>query len=222
MVIKPYNLGCLAQRSYLVGDREAGEAVWIDPRRDVDECIQEAQEMGAFGLLKKQSADCTTELAGASLPGPRRSFPWSVAGNTLGLGSDRQLDAIVVGLGSNDCKTVFAARQGEVARNLEVLLQRLGRYLSEHGKTVPRIVVLSAPPVDESKIDATKYAGAAQRVCRNNEAFRKVTAAQGVYFLDTYTHLNRGYEHKTRDGIHLNERTQFELATLFLELVTKE
>jgi len=44
MVFKHYQLGCLAQASYLVGD--AGRAVVIDPRRDVDEYIADAEAAG--------------------------------------------------------------------------------------------------------------------------------------------------------------------------------
>lgn len=44
MHFKHYHLGCLAQTSYLVGD--AGRAVIIDPRRDVDEYIADARAAG--------------------------------------------------------------------------------------------------------------------------------------------------------------------------------
>ncbi|MFM7323128.1 MAG: MBL fold metallo-hydrolase [Armatimonadota bacterium] len=46
MRFKPYYLGCLAHASYLlVGDY--GDAVVIDPRRDVDEYLEDAATMGA-------------------------------------------------------------------------------------------------------------------------------------------------------------------------------
>lgn len=44
MHFKQFYLGCLAQASYLVGD--AGEAAVIDPRRDVDEYLREAETRG--------------------------------------------------------------------------------------------------------------------------------------------------------------------------------
>ena len=45
MYFKQFYLGCLAQASYLIGD--GGEAAVVDPRRDVDEYLDEA---GAQGL----------------------------------------------------------------------------------------------------------------------------------------------------------------------------
>jgi glyoxylase-like metal-dependent hydrolase (beta-lactamase superfamily II)/rhodanese-related sulfurtransferase len=44
MFFKQFYLGCLAQASYLIGD--AGEAAVVDPRRDVDEYLEEARRQG--------------------------------------------------------------------------------------------------------------------------------------------------------------------------------
>ncbi len=45
MFFKPYYLGCLAHASYLLGG-DNGEAVVIDPRRDVDEYLADAEAAG--------------------------------------------------------------------------------------------------------------------------------------------------------------------------------
>ena len=44
MYFRQFYLGCLAQASYLIGD--GGEAAVVDPRRDVDEYIEEARRQG--------------------------------------------------------------------------------------------------------------------------------------------------------------------------------
>ncbi len=44
MYFKQFYLGCLAQASYLIGDE--GEAAVVDPRRDVDEYVEEARRNG--------------------------------------------------------------------------------------------------------------------------------------------------------------------------------
>ncbi|MGH9367120.1 MAG: MBL fold metallo-hydrolase [Thermoanaerobaculia bacterium] len=44
MYFKQFYLGCLAQASYMVGD--GGEAAVVDPRRDVDEYLEEARRQG--------------------------------------------------------------------------------------------------------------------------------------------------------------------------------
>jgi glyoxylase-like metal-dependent hydrolase (beta-lactamase superfamily II)/rhodanese-related sulfurtransferase len=46
VVLQQYYLDCLSQASYLVGDRSTGRAVVIDPRRDVDEYVADAEALG--------------------------------------------------------------------------------------------------------------------------------------------------------------------------------
>jgi hydroxyacylglutathione hydrolase len=46
MILKQYYLGCLSQASYLIGDETTGDAVLIDPRRDVDLYLEEAKQLG--------------------------------------------------------------------------------------------------------------------------------------------------------------------------------
>jgi glyoxylase-like metal-dependent hydrolase (beta-lactamase superfamily II)/rhodanese-related sulfurtransferase len=43
LVLHQYQLGCLSQLSYLVGDRTTGRAVVVDPRRDVGEYLADAE-----------------------------------------------------------------------------------------------------------------------------------------------------------------------------------
>ena len=44
MYFKQFYLGCLAQASYMIGSE--GEAAVVDPRRDVDEYLEEARAQG--------------------------------------------------------------------------------------------------------------------------------------------------------------------------------
>ena len=46
MVLKQYYLGCLSQASYLIGDETTRTAVVVDPRRDVEEYLEDAAEAG--------------------------------------------------------------------------------------------------------------------------------------------------------------------------------
>lgn len=48
MIFKQYYLGCLSHASYLIGDEETATAVIVDPQRDVDQYMADAEE---FGLL---------------------------------------------------------------------------------------------------------------------------------------------------------------------------
>ncbi len=46
MILEQHYLSCLAQASYLVGDKSAGEAFVVDPRRDIDVYVDQAKELG--------------------------------------------------------------------------------------------------------------------------------------------------------------------------------
>src|SRR5262249_19305671 len=46
MIFTQHYLGCLSQASYLIGDERTGTAVVVDPRRDVDEYLEEARRLG--------------------------------------------------------------------------------------------------------------------------------------------------------------------------------
>lgn len=46
MFVKQFYLGCLSHASYLIADEGTGEAVVIDPQRDVDQYKQEAERRG--------------------------------------------------------------------------------------------------------------------------------------------------------------------------------
>ncbi len=46
MIFTQYYLDCLSQASYLIGDETTGQAVIVDPRRDVGEYLEDAQARG--------------------------------------------------------------------------------------------------------------------------------------------------------------------------------
>lgn len=46
LVLFQYELGCLSQLSYLIGDRTTGKALVVDPRRDIAEYLADAEREG--------------------------------------------------------------------------------------------------------------------------------------------------------------------------------
>jgi glyoxylase-like metal-dependent hydrolase (beta-lactamase superfamily II)/rhodanese-related sulfurtransferase len=46
MIFTQYYLDCLSQASYLIGDESTGRAVVVDPRRDIDEYVRDAEAAG--------------------------------------------------------------------------------------------------------------------------------------------------------------------------------
>lgn len=46
MILEQYYLGCLAHASYLIADRESGEAAVVDPQRDIGQYLEGADALG--------------------------------------------------------------------------------------------------------------------------------------------------------------------------------
>ena len=44
MILKQFYLGCLAHASYIVADEDGGDAVVVDPQRDIDQYVAFAAE----------------------------------------------------------------------------------------------------------------------------------------------------------------------------------
>ena len=60
MLLKQYYLGCLAHASYLITDEKAGIAAVVDPQRDIDQYLDDAQAQGLqirYALLTHFHAD---------------------------------------------------------------------------------------------------------------------------------------------------------------------
>src|SRR5580693_10497388 len=47
MILKQYYLGCLAHASYLLGDEESKTAIVVDPQRDIQQYLADAERLGA-------------------------------------------------------------------------------------------------------------------------------------------------------------------------------
>src|ERR1700734_4489744 len=46
MLLKQYYLGCLAHASYLIADEASGTAILVDPQRDIQQYLDDAEQLG--------------------------------------------------------------------------------------------------------------------------------------------------------------------------------
>lgn len=115
----------------------------------------------------------------------------------------RPFDFIVLELGTNDGKAVFAGRQKEVAPNLDRLIKRI-KECSYQSINKARIIIISPPPYG-SKAEATeKYKGGGERVKRMSKAFRKVAKHNHCILVNGYKTHGLNIETMTPDGLHLD------------------
>ncbi|WPP52703.1 SGNH/GDSL hydrolase family protein [Catalinimonas niigatensis] len=126
--------------------------------------------------------------------------------------TDQNLDYIILGLGTNDTKQIFAKRQDEVAENMETLIQKIQSYQAFPNQHTPEIIILTPPPMDESKINKEKYGGGDQRIRKNNKKFMKLAKEYDCTWVNSYALLEDNFSSSTTDGVHLNEKAQFRVA----------
>ncbi|MEE2888178.1 MAG: MBL fold metallo-hydrolase, partial [Planctomycetota bacterium] len=103
MILEQFYLGCLSQASYLIGDPESGLAAVVDPRRDIDDYLQLADQHGLeirYAVLTHFHADFASghlelaERCGATIclgEGARPEYPFRALqdGETIELGRVR-------------------------------------------------------------------------------------------------------------------------------------
>lgn len=133
---------------------------------------------------------------------------------------DRPFDYIVMDLGTNDGKAVFADRQKEVPRNLEKLIQKIKNspYLTINSA---KIIVISPTPYG-AKAEATeKYKGGGRRVKAMSKAFKKVAKRNGCLFVNGYKTPGLDIETMTADGLHLDAAGSKKLIAPVVALMMK-
>jgi acyl-CoA thioesterase I len=116
---------------------------------------------------------------------------------------DRPFDFVVLELGTNDGKAVFAHHQKEVPQNLQKLIQRI------QGCNYPminkaKIIVISPPPYGVKAEATGKYKGGNRRVKKMSKTFRKIAQRNNCLFVNGYKTPGLNIDVMTADGLHLD------------------
>lgn len=127
-------------------------------------------------------------------------------------GSNRNFDAILIGLGTNDTKKIFENQQNEVPENLGLLLEKIQNHFKNSDEELPAIYLITPPPMEEDKADQAKYGGGNERIAINNIQFKKVAEKHKTGFIDINAELKKAGAGFTTDGVHLITKAQFEVA----------
>ncbi|WP_342644558.1 GDSL-type esterase/lipase family protein [Mucilaginibacter sp. CSA2-8R] len=132
----------------------------------------------------------------------------------------RPYDYVILELGTNDAKAIFAGRQQEVPANLEKLIIAIKRS-NYPAISKAKILVISPPPYG-SKAEATeKYKGGGQRVQAMSTAFAKVARQNHCLFVNGYATPGLDVETMTADGLHLDATGSRKLIEPVVAVITK-
>ncbi|WP_169788184.1 SGNH/GDSL hydrolase family protein [Rufibacter tibetensis] len=133
---------------------------------------------------------------------------------------ERPYDFIVLELGTNDAKAVFADRQKKVPGNLEKLIKTI------KGSNYPtisqaKIIIISPPPYGTKAEVLEKYKGGDKRVKKMSKSFKKVAKRNGCLFVNGYKTPGLNIEAMTEDGLHLDVAGSKHLIEPVVALIAK-
>ncbi|MFB6320027.1 GDSL-type esterase/lipase family protein [Saccharicrinis sp. FJH54] len=125
-------------------------------------------------------------------------------------------DAIVIMLGTNDCKAVFTENIKNVPDSMRTLIAKIKAhpvYRSSH----PKLFIVSPPPMNPHPELHDKYLKGNDRIKYLNKEFKKVAKEEGCVYINTYPHLEGVFDYVTIDGIHLKPEGQMVIAKIISE-----
>ncbi len=133
-------------------------------------------------------------------------------------GPAQEIGGVLVLLGTNDGKAVFAERQAESLANLESLVARLRAFAWPGGRQ-PWITLATPPPYGSAGDDGSrafdgKYAGAGQRIRMLGKRIADLGARIGTGVIDLHAPLVRDIHALSSDGVHFHPAGYREIARL--------
>jgi len=130
------------------------------------------------------------------------------------------LDAVIIMLGSNDCKAVFANRLKRVPENLHTLVEKIKSH-AIYERYQPAIFVVSPPPYGPDEMLIAKYHNGGERIATLVPQFKTIAQREQCIYVDNHERLKGVFEYFTTDGIHLKPEGQ-ELMAIIINKVINE
>jgi len=129
-------------------------------------------------------------------------------------------DFIVMEIGTNDGKAVFADRQGEVPGNLEKLIHKI-KDCPNPVISKAKIILISPPPYGSKAESTEKYAGGNARMKALNETFKTLSKKTGCLYVSGYTTAGLDMETMSADGLHMDATGSRKLIEPVVKLMIK-
>lgn len=112
------------------------------------------------------------------------------------------IDEILICLGTNDCKARFSDQHGQIGGNLTRLLTDARAFFTERGQQPPRFVLLTPPPMDDTKVD--EFAGGEACIAELTRTIRAFAADEDICLVDLQQNPGEEVLKFSKDGIHFD------------------
>ncbi|WP_158871213.1 SGNH/GDSL hydrolase family protein [Maribellus comscasis] len=131
------------------------------------------------------------------------------------------MDVILIMLGTNDCKAIFADSLKQVPLNMERLILKIKQH-GVYRQYQPQIFIVSPPPFGPPEMLIAKYKGGAKRIKYLQKKFKKTARKENCIFIDIYSEIKDTFKNITSDGIHLTPEGQRQIAEIINLKVDKQ
>jgi len=112
-----------------------------------------------------------------------------------------KIDDIFISLGTNDCKGEFAEQHDDIAKHLRELVDRTEAFFTERGQKIPRIILITPPPLDGSKSNEN-FSAATPCVEAVAGAYRTLATEKGYCLVDLHRTPGIQVLDFSEDGVH--------------------
>lgn len=122
---------------------------------------------------------------------------------------------ILIWLGTNDAKKVFAQRQGEVKKNMVSLIDSIRTYYHKRNQTAD-ITLISPPPMSPDSCILEKYHGGDKRLAEITKTYAKIAKQKQCHFINIYQPFHPVFQAMNKDGVHLIPEGEYIVARYIL------
>jgi len=134
---------------------------------------------------------------------------------------ENAFDFIVIELGTNDAKAVFANRQKDIPGNLQLLIKKI-KNSNYRSVSQAKIVIISPPPYGSKAETQEKYKGGNNRVKAMSKQFKKIAKRNHCLFVNGYKTPDLDINAMTPDGLHLDATGSRKLVEPVVKLMLKQ
>lgn len=122
---------------------------------------------------------------------------------------------ILIWLGTNDAKMVFAQRQEEVKTNMVSLIDSIRTYYRKLNQNAD-ITLITPPPMSPDSCILEKYHGGDKRLANIVKVYAGIAKKKQCHFINIYQPFHPVFQAMNKDGVHLIPEEEYIVARYIL------
>lgn len=138
------------------------------------------------------------------------------------LNTHKPVDIVILMLGTNDLKELFAANAEDVAKGAEELITVIQSFTEEKQGFVPKVILVSPPEIGDGVCDSAFAYSFGMRSAQESRKlagyYKEVADRNGCLFLNAAQHIRPS----TADHVHLGPEGHEVLSEVLYILITKK